>query len=108
MVSALSGSLTGVALIEIDARPLAVLLDCAGCGGANALTLKQELADPDKLAREHSRATGHKCRIIEQGSSYLTLVIGPSRQASGPMPLIGVPLTWPMAPPRNIPGPRFA
>lgn len=78
-----------MAVIEIDARCEAVILDCEGCRRPAPLTRPDELAAPQKIAREHAKATGHRCQIRHEGTSYLTLVIGPSRQVSGPMPRYG-------------------
>lgn len=75
-----------MAVIEIDARAEAVILDCEGCGRPAPLTHPTELRNPQEIARAHSRATGHRCQIRHEGTSYLTLVIGPSRQVGGPMP----------------------
>lgn len=77
-----------VAVIEIDARPTAVIFDCPQCGPPAPLTRADELQDLDKLIRDHGRSTGHRPTVIKQGQTYLTLVVGPSRHVlSGPMPL---------------------
>jgi hypothetical protein len=82
----LSGYSRVVAVIEIDARAEAVVMDCEGCGRPAPLTDRSELRDPEKTAREHSKATGHRCRIVHEGTSYLTLVVGHSRHLGGSMP----------------------